>query len=66
MASPLVLADLAAGGGSALDALRASRPVPPAALNLCQSYVHAHADGVTVTPELMTAAIDRLAAAGEV
>jgi len=66
MASPLVLADLAEGGGPALDTLRASSPFPPAALNLCQSYVHTHADGVTVTPALMSAAIDRLAAAGRI
>lgn len=66
MASPLVLADLAAGSGPALDALRESSPVPPAALNLCQSYLHAEADGVTVTPDLMCAAIDRLAAIGRV
>lgn len=66
MASPLVLADLAAGGGPALDALRAASPVAPAALNLCHSYAGGAADEVTVTPALMTAAIERLRTTGRV
>ena len=61
MASPLVLADLAAGGGPALADLHAASPIAPAALNLCQSYTGANADAVAVTPELMDAAIDRFA-----
>jgi hypothetical protein len=57
MASPLVVRDLAAGGGPALDRLRASTPGLPAALNLCASYADATADGVHVDPALLTAAI---------
>ncbi len=64
MASPLVLADLAEGGGPALDAFRAATPVAPAALNLCQSYAGSEADAVAVTPDLMTAAQRQLCVMG--
>ena len=37
MASPLVVRDLAAGGGPALTCLKQTAPTPPAALNLCAS-----------------------------
>lgn len=64
MASPLVLSDIAAGGGPALDAFRAAQDVPPAALNLCQSYAGAEADGVAVGADLMRRVIDRLLGQG--
>ena len=48
MASPLVVRDLAAGGGPALSCLQAAAPEPPAALNLCASLAGREADGVTL------------------
>ncbi|MBK1667497.1 hypothetical protein CKO28_05560 [Rhodovibrio sodomensis] len=56
MASPLVVRDLAAGGGPALDLLRARTPVPPAALNLCASYAGRAADGVALDAGTLAAA----------
>lgn len=43
--SPLVLRDLAAGGGPALDLLRARSAVPPQAANLCASLSDADVAG---------------------
>lgn len=60
MASPLVLRDLAAGGGPALDLLHRSSGAPPAALNLCQSYVGRESDGVAVSEDLLEAVVERL------
>lgn len=57
MASPLVLRDLASGGGRALDMLMAARGGDIAALNLCASLVGSTVDGVTVTEALMTDAM---------
>lgn len=58
MASPPVVRDLAAGGGSALDLLLAESPWPPAALNLCHSLSDTDGlDGAT-----MDAAVERLLA----
>lgn len=62
MASPLVVADLAAGGGPALDAFHRAAPVPPAALNLCQSHAGRTVDGVSVTAATLMAAVERLRA----
>lgn len=46
MLSPLVLRDLLAGGGAALDLLRERQDELPCALNVCASYVGREADGV--------------------
>lgn len=64
MASPLVLRDLAAGGGPALDLLRRTSGDPPAALNLCQSYAGRESDGVRVSEGLLNAVIEQLRDAG--
>lgn len=67
MASPLVLRDLAEGGGPALDLLYARSEAPPAALNLCQSLAGAasESDGVTLSERTMLRAIARsMAGAG--
>lgn len=61
MASPLVLRDLAAGGGPARDLLHVETEAPIAAYNLCHSYVGRGVDGVRVTEDLMMRAIDALA-----
>ncbi|MBB4284799.1 hypothetical protein [Roseospira goensis] len=61
MASPLVLRDLAAGGGPAWDALVGAHAAPLAALNLCASLAGRTVDGVAVTDALLTTAMDRLA-----
>jgi hypothetical protein len=60
MASPPVLRDLATGGGPAWDALRQAHAAPLAALNLCASLVGRTVDGVTVTDDLLTAAMNGL------
>jgi hypothetical protein len=59
-ASPLVLRDLAAGGGPALDKLRAEPPAP-AVLNLCASLVGRESDGVAVDEALIETAMAALA-----
>jgi len=62
MASPAVLRDLAspAGDGPAWRALRNAHAGPLAALNLCASLVGRASDGVTVTDDLLHAAMARL------
>lgn len=57
MASPLVLRDLASGGGPAWDMLMAARGEDLAALNLCASMVGNTVDGVEVTEALITDAM---------
>lgn len=57
MASPLVLRDLAAGGGPAWELLLAERGDDLAALNLCASLVGSKVDGVEITEHLMSNAI---------
>lgn len=64
MASPLVQADLARGGGPALDLLAAKSRGRLAALNLCASLAGRRIDGVDVTPALTARAVERLLAAG--
>lgn len=59
-ASPLVLRDLAAGGGPALDRLRAE-PTAPAVLNLCASLVGKTTDGVALDGTMIGAAMTALA-----
>jgi len=64
MASPLLLADLSAGGGPALNTFQVACPRWPAAFNLCQSYCGRRADGVAVTEALLATAQARLQAVG--
>lgn len=59
-ASPLVLRDLAAGGGPALDLVLAEAPVP-AALNLCASLIGRESDGVALDEPMIDAAMAALA-----
>ncbi|MBK1696756.1 hypothetical protein [Rhodovibrio salinarum] len=65
MASPLVVRDLAAGGGPALACLHAATPTPPAAMNLCASYAGHTADDVTLAPNVLEAAIAFLHRTGD-
>lgn len=60
MLSPLVLRDIAAGSGPALDLLKEQTPGPLAAANLCSSLVGTARDGVAVTDELMDRVCTRL------
>ena len=53
MLSPLVVRDIADGGGPALDLLREQMTGPLVAANLCSSLVGTTRDGVAVTDELM-------------
>ena len=64
MLSPLVLRDLHAGGGPALDRLIAATPTPLAAANLCSSMVGAETDGVSVTDKMMDVVCEKLMSAG--
>lgn len=64
MASPLVLADLAAGNGPALKRLTSGSPHPIGAVNLCTSYRGQTVDGVVCDDELFEAAIKKLASSG--
>jgi len=57
MASPRVVADLAAGGGPARDRLLARSGRVPAALNLCHSHAGVETDGVTVTEAMLDDAV---------
>ena len=65
MASPLVVRDLAAGGGPALACLQAASPEPPAALNLCASLAGREADGVALDDAEMARAVDALSRTGD-
>jgi hypothetical protein len=49
MASPLVVRDLARGGGPALTCLRKTAPTPPAALNLCASLAGRESHGLVLS-----------------
>lgn len=64
MLSPLVVRDVAAGGGPAVERLRAAVPGPLGAANLCASLAGGTRDGVDLTDDVMQAACDRLLAAG--
>jgi hypothetical protein len=64
MASPLVLADLAAGKGPALTRLKSASQQSIGAVNLCTSYRGQTIDGVVCDDALFEAAIKRLAANG--
>jgi hypothetical protein len=65
MASPLVLRDLAAGGGAALDRLQTESASPLKAANLCGSLVGQTVDGVEISQDLMVRVCEALAA-GEI
>lgn len=60
MASPLVLRDLARGGGPALDRLVTETGPGLTALNLCSSYRNQTIDGVDCTDTLYSKAISQL------
>lgn len=60
MISPLVLSDIAAGGGAALDLLIAKSLEPLKAANLCSSLVGAATDGVDIDEALMERVVERL------
>jgi len=62
--SPPVIADIAAGGGPALDALRRAPLHPPAAANLAASLIGRETDGATLTDTLLERAVDRLLGEG--
>lgn len=64
MASPLVLADLAAGEGPALTRLMSASPQSIGAVNLCTSYRGQTVDGIVCDDPLFEAAIRKLAASG--
>jgi hypothetical protein len=61
MASPLVLRDLAAGGGPALDLLQSKQPTA-AAFNLCASLFGTTSDGVGLSSDLIARAVANLSA----
>ena len=58
--SPLVIADIAKGGGSALTAHRKAFGGPVRAANLCLSFVGGESSGVTVTDAMLNQAADRM------
>jgi len=64
MLSPLVLRDVAAGGGAALERLCAETPGRIRAANLCASLVGRTVDGVAVTADLLDLSCDRLSEHG--
>ncbi len=66
MASPMVVRDLAAGGGPALTCLKATAPTPPAALNLCASLAGREADGITLRDGDLADAVRALRRTGDV
>jgi len=60
MLSPLVIRDILAGGGGALDLLRKQTPKSLRAANLCSSLVGKTTDGVSLTDQGMMDVVDRL------
>jgi hypothetical protein len=60
MASPLVVRDVANGGGPALKLLCQKSPQPLSALNLCTSLAGGEADDVVLSTALMEAVCKRL------
>ena len=65
MASPLVVHDIANGGGAALDLLRQKSPAPLCALNLCTSLAGGRVDDVNLTDSLMESACRGLMTSSE-
>ena len=66
MISPLVLRDLLADGGPALELLAAESPGSLKAANLCGSLVGSNSDGVDIDDSMMMDAVDRLRTNGGV
>ena len=64
MASPLVLGDMAAGGGRALSLLTSATDSPLGAINLCSSYRNETVDGIRCDDGLFEQAISTLEARG--
>ena len=64
MLSPVVLRDIASGGGEAIDCLIAELPDPLAAVNLCMSLVGGTGEGVQLSDQRMELICDRLMAQG--
>jgi hypothetical protein len=64
MASPLVLADLAGGGGAAVRLLLEHSAHAPSALNLCLSYAGGESDDIRIDGPLLHAVIDNLLDSG--
>lgn len=60
MASPMVLRDIADGGGPAYNLLKQESPAPLGALNLCASYVGRHIDELDCDEALFSSVIDAL------
>lgn len=60
MASPLVLADVARGGGDAWDTLRQAHDNDIAGLNLCMSLVGTRVDGVNIDHTLLSVVAGKL------
>ena len=60
MASPLVIKDLANGGGQAWDRLMEASPSTPSGLNLCTSLTGQNIDDVYLTDQLVEEACKRL------
>ena len=57
---PLVITDIAKGGGRALEAYMDAFGHPVRAANLCLSFVDRESSGVTVTDAILNRAIDQL------
>jgi len=62
MLSPLVLQDIAQGGGAALDLLAHQLPSPIQAANLCASLAGGLSEGIDLNEILMEAVVDSLLA----
>ena len=64
MLSPVVLRDIALGGGDAVDRLIEESPDPLAAVNLCMSLVGGAGGGVQLSDQRMELICDRLIVQG--
>ena len=64
MTSPLVLRDIASGGGPALKRLNYASKVPLGAVNLCSSLIATEVDGVNISADLMLTVCENLCQRG--
>ena len=64
MLSPVVLRDVALGGGAAIDCLIQELPDPLAAVNLCMSLVGGNIGGLELSDQRMELICDRLMSQG--
>jgi len=62
MTSPLVLRDIAAGGGAAVDLMRRKLTGPMNAANLCSSLIGTTSDGVNLSEDLVKQCLTLLSA----